>query len=86
MEEKTKKPATPRKPRSTAAVPKTAVRKAAPGTTRAKAAINGKLTLMISHEEIAALAHRYWTERGEQHGSDRDDWFRAEQELLGKAS
>jgi hypothetical protein len=40
----------------------------------------------ISHEQIAMLAHRYWTERGERHGYDADDWFRAEQELRGKAS
>jgi Protein of unknown function (DUF2934) len=40
----------------------------------------------ISHEAIARLAHRYWAERGGQHGSHEDDWYRAEQELLGKAS
>jgi hypothetical protein len=40
----------------------------------------------VSHDEIAALAHRYWAERGYQHGHDAEDWLRAEQELLGKAS
>ena len=40
----------------------------------------------ISHEEIARLAHRYWAERGHQHGHHMDDWLRAERELLGKAS
>ena len=39
-----------------------------------------------SHEEIAVLAHRYFAERGYQHGHDAEDWFRAEQDLLGKAS
>ena len=39
-----------------------------------------------SHDQIKALAHKYWAERGYQHGSDAEDWFRAEQELRGKAS
>lgn len=40
----------------------------------------------VSHEEIARLAHRYWLERGGQHGSHAEDWLRAERELRGKAS
>ncbi len=40
----------------------------------------------ISHEEVARLAHSYWKQRGHRHGQHEDDWFRAEQELLGKAS
>ena len=48
--------------------------------------VNSKLTQMISHEEIARLAHRYWAERGHQHGHHEEDWLRAERELLGKAS
>jgi len=39
-----------------------------------------------SHDQIAALAHRYWAERGYRHGEDASDWFRAEQELRAKAS
>jgi hypothetical protein len=39
-----------------------------------------------SPEQIAKLAHRFWAERGHQHGHHEEDWFRAEQELLGKAS
>ena len=38
------------------------------------------------HDEVAQLAHRYWAERGGQHGHDVEDWFRAEQELRSKAS
>jgi len=38
------------------------------------------------HDQIAQLAHRYWVERGGQHGRHEEDWFRAEQELRGKAS
>jgi hypothetical protein len=41
---------------------------------------------MVSHEEIERLAHRFWAERGYQHGQPEVDWFRAEEELRGKAS
>lgn len=41
---------------------------------------------VVSRDEIAALAHKLWLERGRQHGQDADDWFRAEQLLRGKAS
>jgi hypothetical protein len=40
----------------------------------------------LSQAEVAALAHRFWAERGYQHGQHVDDWFRAEQELRNKAS
>jgi hypothetical protein len=40
----------------------------------------------VSYEEVAKLAHKFWAERGHQHGNHVDDWFRAEQELRGKAS
>ncbi len=39
-----------------------------------------------SQEEIAALARKYWAERGWQDGHAEQDWLRAEQELRGKAS
>jgi len=38
----------------------------------------------VSREEIAALAHSYWLERGGQHGSHEEDWFRAEQVLKAR--
>ena len=81
MTEMAKKATTPRKPRATAA--KTAAPKAAANKTKAARA---KVTVMASHEEIAALAHRFWTARGQQHGHDAEDWLRAERELIGKAS
>ncbi|MGH9588851.1 MAG: DUF2934 domain-containing protein [Terracidiphilus sp.] len=40
----------------------------------------------VAYDEVAQLAHRYWAERGGQHGHDVDDWFRAEQELRARAS
>jgi len=40
----------------------------------------------VSQEEVAVLAHRFWAERGYQHGHHHEDWLRAERELRGKAS
>jgi len=46
-----------------------------------------KVTEMkLSHEQVARLAHHFWAERGRQHGHHEEDWYRAEQELRGKAS
>ncbi len=42
--------------------------------------------MILSREQISQLAHRFWSERGHQHGHHEEDWFRAEQELRGKAS
>jgi hypothetical protein len=36
------------------------------------------------HEAIAALAHRYWQERGCPEGSAEEDWFRADGDLRTK--
>jgi hypothetical protein len=38
----------------------------------------------LDHEAIAALAHRYWQERGCPEGSAAEDWFRAEQDFHNK--
>lgn len=71
-----------RKPRTTAA--KTAEAKTiAPRKSTAKSNVT---QMKASHDEIAKLAHRYWLERGRLDGHDAEDWLRAEQELLGKAS
>ena len=72
MAEKEKKAKAPAKPRSSAAKTKTMAG-------RAKAAAP-------SQQEIARLAHAFWAERGWQHGYAEQDWFRAEEELLGLAS
>jgi Protein of unknown function (DUF2934) len=86
MTETAKKATAPKKPRATAAKTTTpdgvAPKKAAPKKT-AKAKVT---PIAVSHEEIAMLAHRYWIERGGHHGSHEEDWLRAEQALLGKAS
>jgi hypothetical protein len=67
----------PAKPRKTAA--KTIA--AENGT-----ATNGVTEIKYSHEQVAQLAHKYWAERGRQHGHHLEDWFRAEQELRARAS
>ena len=38
---------------------------------------------VVTHQQIAELAHSFWTSRGYVHGSPDDDWFRAEQQLTG---
>jgi hypothetical protein len=35
-----------------------------------------------SQDEIARLAYAYWEAHGRQHGFHREDWYRAERELL----
>jgi hypothetical protein len=72
MAQTAKKTSAPTKPRKTA--------------TRKKTPTAGVTRMMVSHEEISRLAHRYWAERGHQHGQDVEDWFRAEQKILGIAS
>ena len=36
------------------------------------------------HREIAELAYFYWEARGRHHGSDAEDWLRAERELTAR--
>lgn len=72
MSETAKKAKTPAKPRKTA--------------TKKTAAKPGPVGVPTSPEQVALLAHRFWIERGHQHGKHEDDWYRAEQELRGKAS
>ncbi len=80
---------TTKKTKTTAAKPrKPATRKKASAETPEILAastvtpINGS----VSYDEVARLAHRFYEERGHRHGHHVDDWVRAEQELLGKAS
>ena len=63
------------KPKSAAKPRKPAVRK----TAKAKKA-------GVSHDQVALLAHRYYIERGFEHGHDEEDWLRAESELRAQAS
>jgi len=72
MAEKVKKVTAPAKPRKAAAKKE----KAAP-TSRPS---------MPPREEIEKLARAFWEQRGYQDGYAEQDWLRAEQELLKKAS
>ena len=71
---KTAKPKTPAKPRKNAA-------KKTNGAVSNVTEMPG-----ITYDKVAELAHKYWIERGLAHGHHEEDWFRAEQELRGKAS
>jgi hypothetical protein len=85
MEEIVKKAKAPARPRKTAAKKTAApVEAAAPSN----GAFRSNVTeIRPSHDQVAQLAHRYWNERGQQHGHHVEDWLRAEHELLrGKAS
>jgi hypothetical protein len=77
MAETTKKSKTAAKPR------KPATRKnAATETSNNVTSIDRSIT----YEQVACLAHRFYEDRGRRHGHHVEDWLRAEQELLGKAS
>jgi hypothetical protein len=82
MEEPVKKSTS--KPKSAASKTKSSTKP------QKKSAANGvpsNVTEMkVSHDQVAELAHRFWAERGHQHGYDAEDWFRAEQALRSKAS
>lgn len=56
------------------------------GTAKTNGAPSNLTQMKVPHDRVAQLAHQYWAERGHQHGHHEEDWFRAEQELRGKAS
>lgn len=74
--------------------PKTAPKPAAKKKTMAKvtniSASSGihavPSTPYVGHDQIAALAHRLWIERGRRLGHDLEDWREAEHLLRAKAS
>jgi hypothetical protein len=72
MAEKVKKATAPAKPRK-------------PAAKKEKAASPSR-SAMPPREEIEKLARAYWEQRGYQDGFAEQDWLRAEQELLKKAS
>ena len=72
MAETVKKAKAPAKPRNTTAKKAKSTPASAPS--------------MPPREEIEKLARAYWEQRGYQDGFAEQDWLRAEQELLKKAS
>ena len=83
MAETIKKAKAPSKPKK-AVAEKTVAAK--PAAKKAEPKTGIAIVKPVSQEEVAALAHRFWAERGYQHGRHVEDWFRAEQELRGRAS
>jgi hypothetical protein len=77
-----KKIAAKKAPVKQAAVKKTGQVSVKTVTTKAPAKSAAKKAAP-SHQQIAELAHKYWMERGGHHGSDAQDWLRAEKELRG---
>lgn len=78
----TVKKKTPAKKPSTKTT-ETKPRKTAPGK---KAEAPSEPEMPVSRDRVAQLAHRFWAERGRQHGHHVEDWLRAEQELRKMAS
>lgn len=85
-----KKATAPKKPRTTSTKKTAATNRTEIHAVSGNSALNGNSglngTAKASHDDIARLAHRFWAERGQQHGHDAEDWLRAERELRGKAS
>jgi hypothetical protein len=40
----------------------------------------------VPHDKIAMRAYEKWCQRGYRHGTDLQDWYEAERELLGEMS
>jgi Protein of unknown function (DUF2934) len=83
MAETIKKAKAPSKPKK-AVAEKTVAEK--PAAKKAEPKTGIAIVKPVSQEDVAALAHRFWAERGYRHGQHVEDWFRAEQELRGRAS
>jgi hypothetical protein len=61
--------------------PNGTAKKRKPAVKKVKAVAAPATTPTPTHEQIAALAEKYWAERGWPQGSPEQDWLRAEQEL-----
>jgi hypothetical protein len=88
MAETVKKAKAPAKPRAATTTKKEAAAttpNATPAKAASKKATESAAPRVPTHDEIAALAHKYWAERGHQHGHAEQDWLRAERELTHKA-
>ena len=72
--------------KKTAAKPIAIAKKKADAKPKKNSGARSMQPAIVAHEEIEKLAHRFWAERGYEHGQAQTDWFRAEQALRGKAS
>lgn len=82
MAESTEKPKKAKAPAKPKAVAGTAKRT----STKKQSAGKQSVARVPAHEEIARLAEQYWAERGHTDGHAEQDWLRAEEELLKRAS
>jgi Protein of unknown function (DUF2934) len=64
---------------------KTTKPRKAPAKKKTAAALE-PIVIRPTHDQIAALAQKYWAERGYSDGQAEQDWLRAEQELIQIAS
>jgi hypothetical protein len=64
---------------------KTAKPRKAPAKKK-NAAAPEPVVIQPTHDEIAALAQKYWAERGYGDGQAEQDWLRAEHDLMQVAS
>jgi hypothetical protein len=64
---------------------KTTKPRKAPAKKKTTAEVAEPIVIRPSHEQIAALAQKFWAERGYTDGQAEHDWLRAESELM-KAS
>jgi hypothetical protein len=64
---------------------KTTKPRKAPAKKKATAAATEPIIIRPTHDQIAALAQKFWAERGYTDGQAEQDWIRAESELM-KAS
>ncbi|HKR32999.1 MAG TPA: DUF2934 domain-containing protein [Terriglobales bacterium] len=55
-------------------------------TPRLSRATDSSVHPSVSEEQIRRRAYELYVQRGGTHGRHMDDWFRAESELLGRAS
>ena len=67
---------------STAVKAKAAPQASKPGKVAAPKAAS-PARAMPAHDQIAALAHKFYVERGCKHGFHEQDWHRAVRELKG---
>jgi hypothetical protein len=61
---------------------KTTKPRKAPARKKTTAEAAEPVIIRPSHEQIAALAQKFWAERGYTDGQAESDWLRAERELM----
>jgi len=63
-------------------VEKTTKPRKAPAKKKTAADAAEPIVIRPTHDQIAALAQKYWAERGYTDGHAEHDWLRAEHELM----